>query len=312
MGPIHFREIIKEKVWGGQNLARLLAKQLPTDKKVGESWELSDFGQDCSVVDRGQMRGLTLENLLAEHSPEITGRADVKEFGLLFKFLDAVETLSVQVHPNKHEAWYILEAREGAKLYLGLKEGVGRKEFQSAVAEDSVEQCLQIVEPKPGQCYYLPSGLTHALGAELVVAEIQTSEQITYRVYDWGRGRPIQVQMSLDTIKFHAGPQFTEPPEEQPGQTSLLLDCPHFSIQRAVWAPGQTVELSGRQMQVWMILRGAGRYRQQGQEFTLGKGQTVLMPASCENIIEIEEEMCVLITEDTEESTATDFTDEHR
>ncbi len=118
MGPIHFREIFKEKIWGGQNLARLLGKNLPSGKRIGESWELSDFGEDRSVVAEGEFSGVELPNLLAQYSRQITGVEGVRQFGLLFKFLDAVETLSIQVHPQKHESWYVLEARPGAKLYL--------------------------------------------------------------------------------------------------------------------------------------------------------------------------------------------------
>ncbi len=116
MGPIHFREIFKEKIWGGQNLARLVGKKLPPGKKIGESWELSDFGQDVSVVAEGEFAGEDLSKLLAQNSADITGCEGVREFGLLFKYLDALDNLSVQVHPNKHEAWYVLEAQPGAKL----------------------------------------------------------------------------------------------------------------------------------------------------------------------------------------------------
>ena len=296
MGPIHFREIFKEKVWGGQNLARLLGKRLPKGKKIGESWELSDFGEDCSVVAEGKLARQNLRELLAEYSREIMGQDAVAEFGLLFKFLDAVGTLSVQVHPHKHEAWYILEARPGAKLYLGLKEGVGRREFQAAVAEGTVEQCLASVEPRVGECYYLPAGLTHALCAGIVVAEIQTSEQVTYRVYDWGRGRPIQVQLSLDTINFQAQPKCIAPLPEVLGQTQTLLDENYFSIERGIWAKGQSIDIEPGQAQVWMILSGKGHYQYKGKTVHLQRGQTILLTACWDGEIEIDEQMCVLIT----------------
>ena len=251
MGPLHFKEILKEKVWGGRNLARLLGKKLPSGQNIGESWELSDFGEDCSSVAEGEHKGKNLPELLGSHSSQIMGREDVREFGLLFKYLDATETLSVQVHPNKHEAWYILAARPGAKLYLGLKEGLGRDGFQAAVAEGTVEQCLESIEPKTGQCYYIPVGLTHALGAGIVVAEIQTSEQITYRVYDWGRDRPIQVQLSLDTINFQARPKCAEAEPEVPSQTQRLVDEEYFSIDKLVWAAGHSIDIEPGEVQVW-------------------------------------------------------------
>ena len=296
MGPIHFREILKEKVWGGQNLGRLLGKELPEGKKIGESWELSDFGQDCSEVAGGELAGQSLPELLGAYSREIMGRDGVDEFGLLFKFLDAVETLSVQVHPNKHESWYVLEARPGAKLYLGLKQGVGRRQFQSAVAEGTVEQCLESMEPRTGECYYLPAGLTHALGGGIVVAEIQTSEQITYRVYDWGRGRPIQVQLSLDTINFQARPKCIAAAPEVAGETQTLLDESYFSIERGIWAAGQSIEVEPGQVQVWMVLGGEGHYEHEGRTVQLERGKTVLLPACWGGVIEIDQQMCVLVT----------------
>ncbi len=296
MGPIHFKEIFKEKIWGGQNLSKLLGKQLPAGKKIGESWELSDFGQDLSVVADGEFAGEDLTRLLAKHSHQITGREGVREFGLLFKFLDAVERLSVQVHPHKHEAWYILEARPGAKLYLGLKEGVDRRHFEAAVAEGTVEQCLASIEPHRGECYYLPAGLTHALGAGLVVAEIQTSEQITYRVYDWNRGRPIQVQLSLETINFQARPEHISPAAQQPGQMQTLLDSDYFSIERGLWPPGETIEIAPGQMQVWMVLAGKSHYRYQDKTVQLEQAQTVLLPACWGGTIQVDQQMCALVT----------------
>ena len=296
MGPIHFREIFKEKIWGGQNLSRLLGKKLPAGKKIGESWELSDFGEDRSVVAGGEFAGVELPSLLAEHSRQITGVEGVRQFGLLFKFLDAVETLSIQVHPQKHEAWYVLEARPGAKLYLGLNEGVERGYFEAAVAEGTVEQCLGIIEPQPGQCYYLPAGLTHALGAGLVVAEIQTPEQITYRVYDWQRGRPIQVQLSLDTINFQARAEQISFRAQEPGQMQKLLQSDYFSIERGLWPRGDTIEIASGQMQVWMVLAGRAHYRYQDKTVRLEQGQTVLLPACWGGRIEVDQQMCALAT----------------
>ena len=296
MGPLFFKEIFKEKIWGGQNLARLLSKKLPKDKKIGESWELTDFGNDLSIVAVGEFAGTKLPDLLRKYSREITGREGIKDFGLLFKFLDATETLSVQVHPHKHEAWYILEARPGAKLYLGLKEGTDRKGFTTAIAEGSVERCLASVEPEVGQCYYLPAGLTHALGAGLVVAEIQTSEQITYRVFDWNRGRDIQVQPSLDTINFLARPLQPPPPAQQPQGVKTILDTDSFSIDHAIWPAGKVIDIPPGKLQVWMILSGKAHCQNQGQAMEFGPGQTVLLPACWQGKIKIDSPTCALLT----------------
>lgn len=296
MGPIHFSEIFVEKVWGGRNLNSLLGKELPQGLKIGESWELSDFGDDCTVVSRGEHKGKNLRELLAEHSREITGRDSVTEFGLLFKYLDAVDVLSVQVHPNKHEAWYVLEAQPGAKMYLGLESGVDRDHFTAAVAEGTVEQCLATIEPQVGECYYLRSGLTHALGAGIVVAEIQTSEQITYRVYDWGRSRPIQVQLSLDTINFQARAQQNRAGSQQPGQKQTLLDGECFSIERCLWSAGHILEMDPGQMQVWMVLSGRAHCQYQDTTVQFRQGQTILLPACWGGRIQIDEQMRTLVT----------------
>jgi mannose-6-phosphate isomerase len=248
------------------------------------------------VVAEGELKDKSLRELLSSYSRQIMGREDVREFGLLFKYLDASETLSVQVHPNKHEAWYILEARPGAKLYLGLKEGLGRDEFQAAVAEGAVEQCLASVEPRVGECYYMPAGLTHAIGAGIVLAEIQTSEQITYRVYDWGRDRPIHVQLSLDTINLQARPKYTTAESEVPGQTQRLVDTECFSVDKVVWGPRQIVDIEPGEVQVWMVINGKGHYQHEGETCQLEQGKTVLLPACWGGEIEIDEQMWVLIT----------------
>ncbi len=298
MGPILFREIFKEKVWGGRNLAHLLAKELPPGVNIGESWELADLGDDCSEVSTGQFEGRSLSDLLGEFSAEISGVQGLSELGLLFKFLDAADALSVQVHPNKHEAWYVLAAQPGTKMYLGLKEGISRKEFEAAVAAGTVEGCLAGVEPQPGQCYYLSSGLTHALGAGIVVAEIQTTEQVTYRVYDWGRDRTIHVQQSLETIDFSARPQWTPALPERPGRETVL-QTERFTIEHCSWPGGEVVQIQSGIMQVWMILSGAAHYQDNGQEFQLKKGQTVLIPASCNTSIEIDQKLQALATSKT-------------
>ena len=219
--PFTFQPIFKERVWGGRAIERLYGKKLPAGVPIGESWEISDRPGDASVIANGPLAGKDLRWLMEHHERELLGTAKSANgrFPLLIKILDAQEKLSLQVHPPadkaaelkgepKTEAWYIAEAAPGAELYAGLKRGVTRAEFETKIKTGAVAECFHRVPVKAGDTMFLPSGRVHAIGAGLVIFEIQQNSDTTYRVFDWNRvgldnkPRELHVAESLASIDF--------------------------------------------------------------------------------------------------------------
>ena len=219
--PFTFKPIFKERVWGGRAIERLYGKKLPAKVPIGESWEISDRPGDASVIANGPLAGKDLRWLMEHHERELLGDAKSANgrFPLLIKILDAQEKLSLQVHPPaykalelkgepKTEAWYIADAAPGAELYVGLKRGVTRAEFERKIQNGGVEECFHRVPVKAGDTMFLPSGRVHAIGAGLVIFEIQQNSDTTYRVFDWnrvgldGKPRDLHVKESLASIDF--------------------------------------------------------------------------------------------------------------
>ncbi len=314
--PLLFDPIYKEKVWGGRSLERL-GRDLPGDAStpIGESWELVDLattsvsggggGAEHSVVRNGPLAGTRIDALLAEHTTGILGggTADNLGFPLLIKYLDANENLSVQVHPSpayaaahpdahlKSEAWYIVDRVPGAVIYKGLRPGVTADQLHDALqanTDDAVVPLLNAVPVEPGDCHYLPSGTCHALGAGVLVAEVQTPSDTTFRVYDWGRtGRALHIEEALACIDFDDpatdGPNAWESHSARPvdeGTATTLVRCPYFSIERVDRAAATAAPFAMSGPEVWMVLTGAVRVGgDTGKTVEIGPGQTALLPA---------------------------------
>lgn len=308
--PLKLVPIFKAKVWGGRQLDKL-GKRLPPDEPIGESWELVDLGvtsasgggggAERSIIANGPMTGRTLHDLIDQFGPQLLGNLKLTDqggFPILVKFLDARQNLSVQVHPDaayvaghpdaylKSEAWYVLDAEPGAVIYKGVRDGVTPDQFRAAINDNTVEQLLIEVPVQPGDCHYLPSGTCHALGAGIVVAEVQTPSDTTFRVYDWGRtGRQLHVEQALQCIHF--GPADTAAAEqpsriEGPHSTvTRLCRCDYFRIERIDMADGQNQPVGRNQPTVWMVLSGRGRITCTGcDDVPFVPGDTILMPQS--------------------------------
>lgn len=309
LSPLLFTPILKEKVWGGRALERL-NKPLPAGRQIGESWEIADLaatsadggGGDAarSAITHGTMRGLTLADALRASGASIMGRAALTpdgHFPLLVKYLDARENLSVQVHPSpayaadhpgahlKTESWYIVHAEPGAVIYKGVKPGVTREAFERHIADGSVVSDLIAVPVTAGDFHHLPSGTCHALGAGVLVAEVQTPSDTTYRVFDWGRtGRALHVEESLECIQF--GPPERTGPIRSDGSARTLLESNEFySLAELRMAKGEPhgLRIGGGSPRVWMLLAGSGRIAAERGEFMavdVKQGDTVLFPAA--------------------------------
>src|SRR5947209_8560483 len=233
--PLRFEPIFKPAIWGGRRLAEMFP-DAPAEGPIGEAWVLSDQGDDVSVVADGPLAGTTLRELMRDRRRDLLGPslAHHETFPLLFKIIDARESLSVQVHPNdelaqslagvprgKTEAWVVLHSEPGSRIYAGLKEGVNRPRLERAIADATLAECLHSFEPTIGDCVYLPAGTVHALGAGITVFEVQQTCDTTYRLFDWnrvdattGRPRDLHIEKALACIDFTRGPVQPAEPRE--------------------------------------------------------------------------------------------------
>ena len=222
--PLQFEPILKERIWGGEKLKTILNKSI-TSKITGESWELSTVEGDVSIVSNGEIKGKTLMELIVETPNELLGTKVHERFGkqfpLLFKYLDAREDLSIQVHPNdklakerhnsfgKTEMWYVMQADADSRIIVGFKENSSKEEYLKHLKDNTLVSILDNVKAKAGDIFFLETGTVHAIGAGLVVAEIQQTSDITYRLYDFdrvdaqGNKRELHVDLALDAINYN-------------------------------------------------------------------------------------------------------------
>ena len=299
MYPLRFSPILRRYLWGGRRLESELGKQLGPEDDYAESWEIVDHGQDQSIVVHGALFGQTLGHLVRTCGEELLGRHHPQpQFPLLFKFLDAHKTLSVQVHPDdagaarldppdlgKTEAWVIVSAEPGSLIYAGLKRGFDRAALSREVARGTTELCLHRIEAQAGQCIFIPARTVHALGSGLVVAEIQQASDTTFRLYDWNRvgadGNPrvLHIDQSLETIDYAQGPVAPQEilPTNHPDK-HLLVACDKFVLYRWQTKTPQTISL-GNHCRILAMIAGCARIAgdPSGEEFV--KGDTALLPA---------------------------------
>jgi len=299
--PLKFKPIYKKRIWGGQKLREVFNKDIPPFEKIGESWELADLPDDKSVIANGELTGQTLNSAIKKYPKEITGDENFSgPFPLLIKFLDAEDILSVQVHPDsqtcrrmgkgkpKAECWYIISAVSGAVIYKGLKEGVTKEEFSKAIKKGSVAELLAKVPVEAGQCHFLPAGTAHSIGAGLLIAEIQTPSDTTYRVFDWnrvddrGKARPLHIEEALESINFDAAG------DNLPVTTvGRLVDCEYFKIDKGHQAKGCEMLLSSGKMKTLIILAGSGAILGADGTFVEFKaGDCLLVPAAYEGAMQ--------------------------
>jgi len=300
--PLSFRPTFKQRVWGGRELERLYHKPLPPGVPIGESWEISDRQGDVSVVVNGPLAGKDLRWLMEHHGTDLLGDAQPLSgrFPLLVKILDAQEKLSLQVHPPaatasalgaepKTEMWYVAEAAPGAELYVGLKRGVTRAEFERKVQDGTVAECFHRVSVQAGDAMFLPSGRVHALGAGLVVFEIQQNSDTTYRVFDWnrlgldGKPRELHIPQSLASIDFSDyEPSLAPRASARDGahKVRLLVSDPLFTVEAQEAGAGVRMALRPQKMQILALLAGNVQVCAGAGRLVLAAGQFCLVPAS--------------------------------
>jgi mannose-6-phosphate isomerase len=305
MQPLVFQPYLRPQIWGGRQLQHVLGKPLPPEGLFGECWEVSAHPHHVSQVAEGPLRGAALSELWGEYGGELLGRSlrGGEKFPLLVKFLDCRELLSVQVHPDdatarrltgdelgKTEAWVVLHAEPGSRIFAGLKPGIGREEFQRHLASGTLGECLHQLSPRPGDCLLLCAGTVHAVGGGVLLAEVQQSSDATFRLFDWGRtgpdGKPRQlhVRQALESIDWTMGPVAPLPGKHlfEPGTTAAgeqLAACPYFELRR--YRLDDVLGCSPGRMTIWLLLSGAADLATPGgytRRFVAG--ETVLIPAA--------------------------------
>jgi mannose-6-phosphate isomerase len=275
--PLLFEPILKRYVWGGRKLGTLLNKSIGEGEDYAESWEVVDREAERSKVINGPLAGKSLGEVISAAPAEFYGAtAPQGAFPLLFKFLDAQRNLSVQVHPNdeqgkklskpdlgKTEAWVVMQADPGAKIFAGVKRGFDRAAFERELNRGTVELCLHSFEPKVGDCVFIPAGTVHALGAGLVIAEIQQNSDTTFRVFDWnrvgadGKSRPLHIAESMATIDFDRGPvsAVISAASDRPF-AERLVSCEKFVLERLRFDAPVSLAADAK-MHLIAVLKGA-------------------------------------------------------
>jgi mannose-6-phosphate isomerase len=297
--PLTFEPIFKERIWGGTKLKEYLNKSFEGNQ-IGESWELSTVANDVSVVSNGAFAGLNLNELIEKYPTEILGKKSIEKFGLkfplLFKFLDAKEDLSIQVHPNdelamqrhnsfgKTEMWYVMQADTTARLVVGFKNNTNKKSYLKHLENKTLVSVLNEIPVKKGDAFFLETGTIHAIGAGVLIAEIQQTSDITYRLYDWdrkdanGNSRELHTDLAVDAINYKET-NTKVAYETKVNQSVNLVQCPFFKT--------NILEISGKynwkknieSFTVFMCTEGSFTLNSTNLEKNFKKGDTVLIPA---------------------------------
>lgn len=304
--PFAFRPVFRSYIWGGRRLGEVLGKPIGDDPRYAESWEIVDHGEDQSVVADGPLAGKTLSWLVQHFPQQLLGTEGTTTatatFPLLLKYLDCNRVLSVQVHPNdayaatmnppdlgKTEAWYVIDAQPGSVIYAGLNEGVDRETFATAIRTGRVEEVLHKIQATAGQCIFIPAGTVHALGAGILVAEIQQSSDTTFRVFDWdrvddqGQPRPLHIDQALAVTDYGRGP--IQPSQGEPlgAGAERLVACDKFVLDRYRSVQPVTLQQQ-RSFRMITVVEGGGTLHWAADQKKLTRGESMLIPAAVSSV----------------------------
>lgn len=301
--PLQFNPILKERIWGGTKLETILNKPINSNI-TGESWELSTVDGDVSVVANGDLKGKSLTELIDQYPNEILGTEVYQHFGkqfpLLFKYLDAREDLSIQVHPNdalakkrhnsfgKTEMWYVMQADDDAELIVGFKENSSKEEYVKNLEDKTLLTILNTKKAQKGDVFFLKTGTVHAIGAGLLVAEIQQTSDITYRLYDFnrvdanGNKRELHIDLALDAINYNKVNSQKKYLKEE-NKSNEIVDCQYFTTNFIPLNNKISVNKSGETFTVYMCTEGNFEIEIEKTNYSYKQGDTVLIPARIRN-----------------------------
>lgn len=300
--PIKFQPILKDKIWGGKKLELTLNKKnnLPN---VGESWEISDVEGDTSIVINGACKNKSLKELLDTFKADLIGEKNYKTFGnkfpLLIKFIDAKEDLSIQLHPNdalaakrhnsfgKTEMWYVMQADDDANLIVGFNSKITPEQYLKHLENKTLTKILNFDKVKTGDTYFIEVGRVHAIGAGVMLAEIQQTSDITYRVYDWdrvddhGNARDLHNDLAIDAIDFNMKDDFRVNYSKALNESNKMVSCPYFTT-NYLPVENETIkkENTHDSFIIYMCVEGEARITTNQATETLIKGETILLPAA--------------------------------
>lgn len=311
--PIKFEPILKERVWGGNNLVKSFNKRSASSKPIGESWELSGVQDDISIVKNGFLEGNDINEIVETYLGELVGDEIYEKFGsefpILIKILDIQDRLSLQVHPNdeialerhdsygKTEFWYIMDADPTAKIYIGFNRDTTPQELYDKCNDDSVVDLLNVVTPKKGDYFFIEPGTIHAATGGILVAEIQQVSDITYRVYDWGRehnpstARETHLDLAIDCINYSKFENSIIEKKEE------LVDCDYFKVNLLEIAKAKRLfSQDYGSFIIYICTEGEAKITTESSVEKIVKGETILIPASMgEYTIEKNSALCKLL-----------------
>lgn len=302
--PLKFHPILKEKIWGGTKLNTILNKESESPN-IGESWEISDVKGDISMVSNGELKGTTLKHLLLTYQDNLIGKKNFTVFGekfpLLIKFIDAKEDLSIQLHPNdelaakrhnsfgKTEMWYVMQADDEANLIVGFNQKVTPEVYLKHLENKTLTKILNFEQVKKGDTYFIEVGRVHAIGAGVMLAEIQQTSDITYRVYDWdrkdseGNERELHNDLAIDAIDFNMKDDFKVSYSNLTNKSNKMVSCPYFTTNFIHLTQNVKKENNHDSFIIYMCVDGELDIKVEGFNETLKKGETILIPAVIKN-----------------------------
>ena len=304
--PLKFNPILKERLWGGTKLKDVLGKPIENDI-TGESWELSTVKGDVSTVANGDLSGTSLQELIDKYPEELLGKSVVerfgKEFPILIKFIDAKQDLSIQLHPNdelakerhnsfgKTEMWYIMDADKGAELIVGFNKDVTKEEYAKSLEEDSLLDLLNYESVTEGDTFFINTGKMHAIGAGVLLAEIQQTSDITYRVFDFNRRdkngnlRELHTDLALDAIDYTKKDDFKVKYSDKKDSVNNMVSCPYFNTNILKLTQDMELEVEKRDsFTIYMCVGGKATISNEFGSVSIKKGETTLVPAQSNKI----------------------------
>ncbi len=306
--PLKFIPILQEKIWGGTKLIDVLQKNNTLQSDIiGESWEVSTVKDAVSVVAEGIYKGKTLVDLIKEFPVELLGKKVAEkfpnEFPLLIKFIDAKQDLSIQLHPNnvlaqkrhqsygKTEMWYIMQADNNAEIIVGFKEEVDVKTYQKYLIEGKITEILNSEKVQEGDVYFIPTGRIHAIGAGVLLAEIQQTSDITYRIYDWertdknGKSRELHTEQALDAMDFKVIDSYKTLYKKEENISTEVVNCPFFTTAILPVKDAVEKDFSARDsFTILMNVKGNAKINYGDESMSLAYGETILIPNTLNKI----------------------------
>lgn len=306
--PIKFTPLYKYRIWGGEKLKTILHKNYQEDH-IGESWEISDVKGDETVVSQGHLEGKTLKTLIIEYKEDIVGQKVYNAFGtdfpLLIKFIDAKTPLSIQVHPNneiakerhnsfgKNEMWYVMEAEKDAELIVGFNQQVDKASYVKALESGCILEILNNDVVSKGDTYYIPTGRIHAIGSGVMLAEIQQTSDITYRIYDYdrvdaitGKTRELHTELAVDVIDYSVSDTYKTKYAKVDNGTSTLVHSPYFKT-NIVNVKGEIKKDYSAldSFVIYICVEGELDLLWNDVSYKIVKGETIFLPASIDDVI---------------------------